>query len=51
MTGFILLVLGIAMLAACGGKRDLAIGLFTAGVLASAVWLDHHMTDALTVAF
>lgn len=51
MTGFILLLLGVAMLAACIGRRSLAIGLFAVGFLASATWLDHHMTEALALSF
>jgi len=39
------------MIAATRGRRDIAIGLFVIGIVASGWWLRHHMTDPLALAF
>jgi hypothetical protein len=51
MTTLIFLLLGIAMLAALTGYRGPSIGLFGLGLILSVVWLNHHMTDPLALAF
>ena len=51
MTALLFLVIGIAMMAATVGRRDIAIGLFGIGVIVSVLWLQHHMTDPLVLAF
>jgi hypothetical protein len=51
MTALLFLVIGVAMIAATSGRRDVAIGLFAVGFLVSVVWLRHHMTDPLTLSF
>jgi hypothetical protein len=49
MTSLIFLLTGIAMMTAAGGRRDVAIGLFAVCLIVSVVWLNHHMTDPLTL--
>jgi hypothetical protein len=51
MTSAIFLVCAIAMMLAVGGRRSDAIALFALCLVASAVWLGHHMTDPLALAF
>jgi hypothetical protein len=51
MTAAILLVGAFAMLSAVGGRRDFAVGLFAIALVASVLWLDHHMTEPLKLAF
>ena len=51
MTALLFLMLGLAMIAATAGRRDIAISLFVLGVVASGWWLWHHMTDPLALAF
>ena len=51
MTALLFLVIGVAMIAATAGRRDIAIGLFGIGFIVSALWLRHHMTDPLALLF
>lgn len=51
MTAAIFLVVAIAMVIAVAGRRDIAIALITLSVIASVLWLNHHMTDPLKLAF
>jgi Family of unknown function (DUF5993) len=51
MTAAIFLVCAIAMMLAVGGRRNAAIALFALCLVASALWLDHHMTDPLALSF
>ncbi|MFI5000848.1 MAG: DUF5993 family protein [Reyranellales bacterium] len=51
MTALIFLVTGIAMMTAVSGRRGIAIGLFSVGLIAAVVWLNHHMTDPLALSF
>ena len=51
MTALLFLVMGVAMLAATAGRRDIAIGVFGIAIIASILWLRHHMTDPLALAF
>lgn len=50
MTAAIFLVIAIAMMIAAGGRRDVSIGLFAIALVVSIMWLDHHMSDPLTLA-
>ncbi len=49
MTAAMFLVVGIAMMAAVAGRRDIAVGLFALGFIVAVAWLNHHMTDPLTL--
>jgi hypothetical protein len=49
MTAVIFLVVGIAMITAAAGRRGVAISLFSISLIAAVVWLNHHMTDPLTL--
>jgi hypothetical protein len=49
MTALIFLVIGIAMMIAVAGRRDIAVSLFAIGLIASVLWLGHHMTDPITL--
>jgi hypothetical protein len=51
VTALIFLLVAIAMMAALGGRRGVAGGLFGLSFLLSVVWLVHHMTDPLPLAF
>ncbi len=51
MTAAIFLVCAIAMMLAVAGRRNVAITLFALCLVASALWLDHHMTDPLALSF
>ncbi|CAN5486846.1 hypothetical protein BH10PSE6_BH10PSE6_15700 [soil metagenome] len=51
MTSVILLIAGIAMILAIGGRPRGAVGLFVACLVASVLWLIHHLTDSLPLAF
>ena len=51
MTALIFLLVAIAMVAALGGRRVLAGGLFGVSFLLSVAWLVHHMTDPLPLSF
>lgn len=51
MAGLIFLVMGVSMMAACAGYRGAAIALFGVSSVAAVLWFDHHMTDALDLAF
>ena len=51
MTSVILLIAGIAMMLAVSGRPRGAVGLFFACLVASVLWLLHHMTDSLPLAF
>jgi len=51
MTAAIFLATALAMMSAVGGRRDIAIGLFGVAFLVSIMWFNHHMTDALKLAF
>ena len=50
MISAIFLLATIAMVLAVRGQRTLAIGLFALTLIASALWLGHHMTDHLNLA-
>jgi len=50
MTALIFLVAAIAMMLAVRGRRIVAIGLFSLCLIASVLWLDHHMSDTLSLA-
>jgi hypothetical protein len=49
MTALIFLIVGVAMMTAVGGRRDIAISLFFLCLVLSAAWLGHHMTTALAL--
>jgi Family of unknown function (DUF5993) len=49
MTALIFLLVGVAMMTAVAGRRDIAVSLFFLCLVASVVWLGHHMTSALTL--
>ncbi|UYN95160.1 MAG: hypothetical protein KIT25_24640 [Enhydrobacter sp.] len=49
MTTLIFLVLGIALLTAVAGRRDVATVLFALSFVGSVAWFVHHLTDPLTV--
>ncbi len=49
MTSLLFLLAGIAMVLGVRGQRALAVGLFVLTLVASAIWLDHHMTSPLTL--
>ncbi len=51
MTSVILLIAGIAMMLAVAGRPRGAVGLFVPCLVASVLWLLHHMTDPLPLAF
>ena len=51
MTALIFLLVAIAMMAAVGGRRFIAVGLFGVGLVLSVAWLVHHMTEPLTLSF
>jgi hypothetical protein len=51
MTALIFLLVAIAMMAAVGGQRGVAVGFFGVGLVLSTVWLVHHMTDPLKLSF
>jgi hypothetical protein len=51
VTALIFLLVAIAMLAALGGRRGVAGGLFGLGFVLSVVWLVHHMTAPLALSF
>lgn len=51
MTALIFFLVAIAMIAALGGRRGIAVGFFGVSLILSAVWLMHHMTDPLTLSF
>ncbi len=51
MTALIFLLVALAMMAALGGQRGMAGGLFGIGFILSVAWLVHHMTDALPLSF
>jgi Family of unknown function (DUF5993) len=51
VTALIFLLVAIAMMAAVGGQRGVAIGVFGVSLALSVVWLGHHMTDALKLSF
>lgn len=49
MTAAIFLVAAIGMIIAVAGRRDIAIALVSVSLIASVLWLNHHMTDPLSV--
>jgi hypothetical protein len=49
MTAVMFLVVGIAMMAAVAGRRDIGVGLFALGFITAVVWLNHHMTVPLAL--
>lgn len=51
MAGLIFLLAGVSMIVACSGYRGTAIALFGVSSVAAILWFDHHMTDALGLAF
>jgi hypothetical protein len=51
VTALIFLLVAIAMLAALGGRRAIAGGLFGVCFILSVAWLVHHMTDPLPLSF
>lgn len=51
MTALIFLLVAIAMMAALGGRRGIAAGLFGVSFILSVAWLVHHMTDPLPLSF
>lgn len=51
MTALMFLVVGIAMMAAVAGRRDIAVGLFALAFITAVAWLNRHMTDPLTLSF
>ena len=51
MTALIFLLVAIAMMAALGGRRGIAGGLFGLSFILSVAWLVHHMTDPLPLSF
>jgi hypothetical protein len=51
VTALIFLLVAIAMLAALGGRRGIAGGLFGVSFILSVAWLAHHMTDSLPLSF
>jgi hypothetical protein len=51
VTALIFLLVAIAMLIALGGRRVLAGSVFGLSLILSVMWLVHHMTDALPLAF
>jgi hypothetical protein len=51
VTALIFLLLAIAMVAAVGGRRAIAGGLFGASFVLSVAWLVHHMTEPLKLSF
>ena len=51
MTALLFLVIGVAMIAATLGRRDVAVGLVAIGVFVSVMWLRHHMTEPLALSF
>ncbi|MBN9086924.1 MAG: hypothetical protein J0J01_08460 [Reyranella sp.] len=51
MTALIFLLVAIAMMAALGGRRGIAGGLFGLSFILSVAWLVHHMTDPLKLSF
>jgi hypothetical protein len=51
VTALIFLLVAIAMMAALGGHRRVAGGVFGVSFLLSAAWLVHHMTDPLKLSF
>ena len=51
VTALIFLLVAIAMMAALGGRRAVAGGLFGASFILSVAWLVHHMTDPLPLSF
>jgi hypothetical protein len=51
MNAAIFLVAAIGMMFAVGGRPRVATLLFAVGLVAAVVWLVHHMTDPLPLAF
>lgn len=51
MTALIFLLVAIAMMAALGGRRGVAGGLFGVSFVVSVAWLVHHMTDPMPLSF
>jgi hypothetical protein len=51
VTTLIFLLVAIAMLAALGGHRGVAGGMFGVSFVLSVAWLVHHMTDPLKLSF
>ena len=51
MAAVIFLLAGIAMIVACAGYRGTALTLFGVSSVAAVLWLEHHMTDPLALAF
>ena len=51
MTALIVFLLAIAMIMAVGGLRGPAIGLFAVSFVLAVLWFNHHLTDALKLAF
>lgn len=51
MTALIFLLVAIAMIAAVGGRRAIAGGLFGLSFILSVVWLVLRMTDPLNLSF
>lgn len=51
MTSLIFLLMACAMWLAWSGNRRAGGVVFAAAALLSVVWLNHHMTDALQLAF
>ena len=49
MTALIFLLVGIAMMTALGGRRDIAVGLFFLCLVVSIVVLGRHMTTTLAL--
>ncbi len=49
MTALLFLLMGVAMIAAVRGRRDVAIGLFGVSFVLAAAWLHHHMDSALNL--
>ena len=51
MTALIFLLVAIAMMAAVGGRRGIAGGLFGLSFVLSVVWLVLHMVEPLNLSF
>jgi hypothetical protein len=51
VTALIFLLVAFAMMAALGGRRGIAGGLFGVGFVLSVAWLVSHMTDPLKLSF
>lgn len=51
MTALLFLLLGLAMIVAATGRRTAGIALFGVAAVLSLVWFNHHVTDALALAF